>query len=483
MSEPMEPPTDGPSEPGKRPEPDTDDRPGGRLKRWSARHAVATDDFWQWTRHTARLWGSLAFIAIIVILFRSVIMPFALALLVAYILAPLLAFLSNLQIKGRKVPRFIWIIGVYAVLLGCIALFFTAFVPRLSNDIKRVVQETPSFWKQVRQDYVPQVASWVQTNFPVETKPQPKALRSPATEPTPRLLIKRQANGDLEVDISRLNLEVERKSDGAWTVHSPSIHRKKASASGHLADTINHHIADFVIQSETRFNQLFRLGQQFLKGILSAITTFILVLMISAFLLVDSGRIVRWFRNLVPPVYFQDFDNVVVLIDKGLNGAIRGQFFICIINGILTYVGLHIIGVKYPLLLGLLAGVMSLIPIFGSIISSIPIVIVALVSGDHGVDLIRGVLILTWIIGIHLLEANVLNPKIMGSAAKIHPVLVVFAVVAGEQTYGAVGALLGVPLFSAVQAVFLYLRRKARGELDEGEQEMAGENGQEDPGT
>ena len=453
-----------------------------RIRRWTGRYATQTEGFWNWTRHTARLWGSLAFILIIVIVFRSVIMPFALALLVAYILAPLLSYLSKLQIKGWHAPRFVWIILVYIVLLGLIVLFFTALVPRLSNDIKRVVQETPAFWKQVRQNHVPQVAAWVQKNFPVEPRvvsPKPKSPRKPDT---PQLVVRQHKDGQMVVDISKLTLEVERTGEGKWTVQAPRT-GGAPSGSGHLTETINQHIADFVIQSETRFNQLFRLGQQFLKGILSAITTFILVLMISAFLLVDSGRIVRWFRNLVPPVYFQDFDNVVVLIDKGLNGAIRGQFFICIINGILTYVGLHIIGVKYPLLLGLLAGVMSLIPIFGSIISSIPIVIVALVSGDHGVDLIRGVLILTWIIGIHLLEANVLNPKIMGSAAKIHPVLVVFAVVAGEQTYGAVGALLGVPLFSAVQAVFLYLRRKARGELDEGEQEMAGENGQEDPGT
>ena len=469
MSDPKE-PTEGQPEPSEDASEPGDVSTTSRIKRWSARHAAVPDGFWDWTRHTARLWGSLAFIAVIVIIFRSVIMPFALALLVAYILAPLLSYLSDLQIKGRRAPRFIWIIMVYVVLLGLIGLFFTAFVPRLSNDIKRVVSETPAFWKQVRREYVPQVAAWVEKNFPVKDKARPKAAKSPSKEQPPRLLVKKRADGLMEIDISRLNLEVERKGDGRWVVHSPGVQTESATAGGHLADTINQHVAEFVIQSETRFNQLFRLGQQFLRGLLSAITTFILVLMISAFLLVDSGRIVRWFRNLVPPIYFQDFDNVIVLIDKGLHGAIRGQFMICIINGIFTWVGLHLIGVKYPLLLGLLAAVMSLIPIFGSIISSIPIVIVALVSGERGVDIVRGLLILSWIIGIHLLEANVLNPKIMGSAAKIHPVLVVFAVVAGERTYGAVGALLGVPLFSAVQAVFLYLRKRSRSVLEEEEE-------------
>ncbi len=67
---------------------------------------------------------------------------------------------------------------------------------------------------------------------------------------------------------------------------------------------------------------------------------------------------------------------------------------------------------------------------------------------------------LAWIIGIHLAEANFLNPKIMGGAAKIHPVLVVFALIAGEHSYGLVGALFAVPVASIIQTIFMYYRRR-----------------------
>jgi predicted PurR-regulated permease PerM len=67
---------------------------------------------------------------------------------------------------------------------------------------------------------------------------------------------------------------------------------------------------------------------------------------------------------------------------------------------------------------------------------------------------------LAWIIGIHLLEANLLNPKIIGTAAKMHPVVVVFALMVGEETGGLIGALLAVPIASMVQAIFLYFRRR-----------------------
>src|SRR5207249_1657925 len=114
------------------------------------------------------------------------------------------------------------------------------------------------------------------------------------------------------------------------------------------------------------------------------------------------------------------------------------------------------------LLLGLVAGAMSFIPVFGSILSSVPIVTVAMASGEGGLSLSTGLAVLGWILGIHFLEANVFNPKIIGTAARMHPVVVVFALLVGEETGGLLGALLAVPVASMVQAVFLfYLGRRA----------------------
>ena len=184
-----------------------------------------------------------------------------------------------------------------------------------------------------------------------------------------------------------------------------------------------------------------------------------LVLMVAAFILIDLDRIQGFLRSLVPERYQVDYDRIYVGIDRGLSGVIRGQLVICLINGLFTYIGLLIFHVKYPLLLAAIAATMSLIPIFGSILSSFPIVAVALISSGS-FDLRKGIGMLAWIIGIHLIEANLLNPKIMGNAAKIHPVLVVFALIAGEHSYGLVGALFAVPVASMIQTIFVYYRRR-----------------------
>ena len=186
-----------------------------------------------------------------------------------------------------------------------------------------------------------------------------------------------------------------------------------------------------------------------------------LVLMVAAFILVDLVRIQDFLRSLVPEQYQVDYERIASGIDRGLSGVIRGQLVICCINGAFTYTGLYIFHVKYPLLLAGIAATMSLVPIFGSILSSVPIVAIALISSGT-FDLRQGVLVLAWIIGIHLLEANLLNPKIMGDAAKIHPVLVVFALIAGEHSYGLVGALFAVPVASIIQTIFMYYRKRPR---------------------
>ncbi len=132
---------------------------------------------------------------------------------------------------------------------------------------------------------------------------------------------------------------------------------------------------------------------------------------------------------------------------------VRGQLLICLVNGVLSAIGFWIFDLKYWPILSVVAGAMSIIPIFGSILSSVPAVAIGLTQSPGTAF---GVLV--WIVGIHQIEANFLNPKIIGDSAKIHPVLVVFVLLAGEHTFHAAGALLAVPALSVAQSLFLHFR-------------------------
>jgi len=136
--------------------------------------------------------------------------------------------------------------------------------------------------------------------------------------------------------------------------------------------------------------------------------------------------------------------------------VVRGQLVIMVVNGLLSAFGFWLFGLKYWPILALVAGLMSIVPIFGSILSSVPIVMVALAQSFW-----TALWVLLWIIGIHQVEANLLNPKIIGAAAKLHPVLVIFALLVGEHRYGVFGALLAVPVMSLVQSLFHHFRFEA----------------------
>jgi predicted PurR-regulated permease PerM len=198
-------------------------------------------------------------------------------------------------------------------------------------------------------------------------------------------------------------------------------------------------------------------SRRIITDVLAGVFMLFFILMVAAFLSIDFATIRSYLATLIPPEYTADARTLVRMIDRKLAGVVRGQVTICLINGVLTFIGLLLLGVKFAFLLATVAMLLSLIPIFGTIISSIPIVVIGLSQSWQ-----TGLGALLWIIGIHALEAYFLNPKIMGNAARIHPIVVAFSLIAGEQTYGLIGALFAVPIAGLLTACFDFLRIKAQ---------------------
>jgi predicted PurR-regulated permease PerM len=403
-----------------------------------------TKTLWAWVRRFAALWGFAIFVLFVLVVFRAVILPFVLGGVVAYMLAPLVARLSR-----QGLPRWAAVITCYVVLTAAIALFFTTLVPYLSGDFARLFREAPRFLHRVRTEIVPRADAWLIATFPT-----PESIEEAAPRPERKLAVEEKAPGRYEVSLEGMELEIEPAGSGRYVVgprDDGDVRRAR------LADVIGH----AATATESELKSLLAVGQRFIAGVIKGFAFFILTFMVAAYLLVDLDRVMTFLRSLVPPQYRSAYDDLMVEFDRGLSGVIRGQLVICAVNAVLTTAGLVLFNVKYSLLLGMVAGAMSFIPVFGSILSSVPIVAVALTSSPSGLSLSTGVATLAWIVGIHLLEANFLNPKIIGTAAKIHPVVVVFALMVGEHFGGLIGALLAVPVASMVQAMFLFFRRRS----------------------
>jgi predicted PurR-regulated permease PerM len=422
-----------------------------------------------WFRRFAKLWGFALFCIFVVYVFRDVALPFVFAVLVAYILAPLVDRMARLRVAGRPLPRGLAVVFLYINILLGLGLFIGYFIPKLSGDIARVFREAPGLFEKLNREVLPRVGSWIDNYFGADPQPAPGPAE-PAVAPEERngLVLEPMTGGRFRVDLEGLQLEVRpAREGGGYLISTPGPPERDVGGEGRWERSLKDWIADRIKTTESQSRRALEFGQKFVTGVITGIARLILVLMVAAFILIDLQRIRGFIRSLVPVAYRSDYDHLARGIDRGLSGVVRGQLLICLINGVFTYIGLLIFEVKYPLLLAGIAAVMSLIPIFGSILSSIPIVAIALVSAG-GFDLIQGVKVTGWIIFIHLVEANFLNPKIMGDAAKIHPVVVVFALIAGEHSYGLVGALFAVPVASIIQTLFLYFRRKERWQVTTG---------------
>ena len=416
-------------------------------------------------RRFARLWGFAAFLVIVAYLFREVLVPFIFAMLIAYVLAPVVDRLARLRIGRVHLPRGVAVILCYIVVLTATAIFFTAFLPRLSSDFARLGKEAPHLWERAQKERTPVAARWLEHHFPSLA---PEVLERPAPPPAPGgvmtelppppgtvLTVTPMANGDYAITIPTYGLEIERLDDKRVLFHPREEKPQKR-----LEDLIRERLVRVLAGLEGQVAEVLKLGQAIVAGIVTLIMQFVIVLLVAAYMLVDLDRVHAFARSVVPERYRVEYDGVVRGIDRGLNGVIRGQLLVCLWNGALTYVGLLFFGVKYSLLLAVLAGVMSVVPIFGSIASSVPIVIFA-TFGDDGVDFFRGLIMLVWIIGVHFTESSFVGPKIMGAQARMHPLLVIFALIAGEHTYGLVGAVLAVPVASIIQTLFMYFRSRA----------------------
>jgi predicted PurR-regulated permease PerM len=407
----------------------------------------------------------LGIIAALIFLLRAVLAPFLIALFTAYLLDPVVQRMARIPLpRGLHLGRAGAIVIIYLVLLFCFYLAAVFTVPQVGSELQRARADLPKL-KEAAEAVVQWASDWYtrviekKTGEKGEEKEEgvgeeEEAPGIPAPPRPARARIRLKGGGDMAGSIAAESETqvVLRMGPDFLPVDREKIERidmvMAEDPRFDLLDLIRQNIEQFSI----RLDQTLVLAIGVAKTAVKALYQIVLVMMITAFISIDRPRIVSFIHSVPPERQRQTWLRLADYLDRGLAGVIRGQLLICLVNGLLTWIGLQFLGVRYAILLGFVAGVFSLIPIFGTIISTIPIVLIAWATS--GIKL--GIVALGWILLIHFAEANFLNPKIMGSASKIHPVVVIFALIAGEHAYGIAGALLAVPTASILQSCFRF---------------------------
>lgn len=137
-------------------------------------------------------------------------------------------------------------------------------------------------------------------------------------------------------------------------------------------------------------------------------------------------------------------------LQRVVGGYVRGQLIMCGLIGVLVGAGMYVIGVPFALLLGVLAFVLEFIPVLGTLTSGAICVLLALTKGW-----IIALIVLAYFIFVHIIEGDVVGPRIIGKTIGLHPIVSMAALIAGAELFGIPGALLASPVAGVIQAFLI----------------------------
>lgn len=193
---------------------------------------------------------------------------------------------------------------------------------------------------------------------------------------------------------------------------------------------------------------------EYAKGAIDLVTSIFDIFVsfiVSVYLLAERKRILDFCRRLTKatfkPEKYQMISKYFNKSNEVFFSFIGGQVLDALVVGILTSIAMSILGVKYSILLGFMIGLFNLIPYFGAIVAVGTAIIITIFTGGIGQAALMAVVVII----LQQIDANIINPKIIGDSLSISPLLVIFAVTVGGAYFGVLGMFLAVPVFTVIK--------------------------------
>lgn len=188
----------------------------------------------------------------------------------------------------------------------------------------------------------------------------------------------------------------------------------------------------------------------------------VLIVVIAIYMLLDMERLEGAIDRRFPP---GEGLQLTLRIEKALAGYVRGQLILSTVIGLSAGVGMWLLGTtglvpgaeKYALLFGVWTGVIEVIPYIGPWLSAIPPTIYALV-----VDPVSALWVIALFIFIYQVEGHIVVPNVMANALRLHPLLVIFGLLAGGELYGIAGVLMALPTMAAARAIWEFFSERVQ---------------------
>ncbi|MCX7095795.1 MAG: AI-2E family transporter [Methylobacter sp.] len=332
-------------------------------------------------------WLILAFIsgmAALIYLLAPVLMPFAFAVMLAYLGDPLTDRLETYQLSRTHA-----VVLVFSAMTLMFVLVLLLLLPLLEYQVEHFVSNLPAYVAWLNETVIP----WLQGRFHLGIRP---------------------------INLNQI-------------INLVKSHWEQAGG-----------IAAALMSSVSHSGGV--LAEWLMNVLLIPVVTF--------YLLRDWDGLIVKVHDLLPRRVAPTATKLAREVDTVLSAFVRGQFYVMLALGCIYSVGLWLTGLDLALLIGMLAGLVSFVPYLGSIVGIVTACVAALVQFHDLMQLVPVVIV--FIIG-QSLEGIVLTPMLVGDKIGLHPVAVMFAVLAGGQLFGFLGILLALPVASVIMVLLRHV--------------------------
>jgi predicted PurR-regulated permease PerM len=216
---------------------------------------------------------------------------------------------------------------------------------------------------------------------------------------------------------------------------------------------LHERIEDGIVGFEKRLETLLSTVLTNMVNILNSLFVIAIIPFIAFYMLKDINVLKKAAWYLTPRKWRQQGILFLRDVNSSLGSYIRGQLLVCVLIGTISAILFWVVKMNYPLLLGFIIGVTNVIPYFGPVIGAIPAVIIA---ATISVKMVIFVVII--IFALQFLEGNILSPLIVGKSLHMHPLMIMFALLAGGEVAGVIGLILAVPILAILKVAIIHAR-------------------------
>ncbi len=362
-----------------------------------------------------------------------VLWPLAIAGILAYLLDPVVDYFEH-----RKVSRRRAIILVFAICAVTLVTLFSLVVPRLIRETEKLISDLPAYSKAMQED----VTKWI------SKRPFFEAWRE-------KLFPFRNRGTNAPAESTQTNAPANEPMIGPAV---PSPQARENAWGAKVSESILAWLGDMMPKlGSWLVSQVSRVASW-----AGTIVGLAMVPVFTFYFLQEKAGIQKGWTNYLPLQESRLKDELVFVLNAINNYLIvffRGQVLIAVCDAVLLVSGFTLLGLNYSVLFGLVAGLLSMVPYLGTIVTIVPIIVLAAVQFH---DLFHPAMVVAIFGMVHTIEGFVIAPKIMGDRVGLHPLTIIVAVLIGTTLLGGIlGGILAIPVTAALRVVmFRYIWKK-----------------------